>query len=114
MSTNTEAVFLAIYKHLVPKIQPAQLAAEIHWTRRKDASEYPTGIAITSDDGRLYSILSLYNKADDGIINNYRWEYMDCMTGAIIDSTLDYTAADDEVIAFFQQTLETSEEVIRL
>lgn len=114
MSTNTEAIFLAIYKRLVPIIQPTQFTAEIHWKRRKDASEYPTGMDIRSDDGRLSLTLSLHNKAHDGIRYNYRWEYMDCMTGAIIESKLDYTAADEEVIAFFQKTLETSEVVISL
>ena len=114
MSANTELTLLLTYNRIVPKIQIARLTAEAYFSKRNDGSEYVSGIEITSDDERLYILLSLYNKADDGIINNYRWEYMDCMTGAIVESELDYNARDEEVIAFFHHTLATHEDVVKL
>lgn len=114
MYANTETIFLAIYQRLVHKFNNSNFTAEICWIRRRDASEYPYGIEIKSHGERLQVLLSLYNETDYEITNNYRWEYMDYMTGAIIKSSLDYTATDDEVIAFFQNTLATSDEVIKL
>lgn len=114
MSANTELALLTIYKRIVPKIEIAQLTAEVYFSKRNDGSEHATAIEIASDDERLYVMLSLNNKANDEIINNYRWEYMDCITGAIVESTLDYTARDEEVIGFFHHTLTTHEDVAKL
>lgn len=114
MSANTELALLTIYKRVVPKINISRLTAELYFTQRNDGSQYATGIEITSDDERLYVMLSLHNKAHDEIVNNYRWEYMDCMTGAIAESALDYKAGDEEVIGFFRHTLATHEDVVKL
>lgn len=114
MSANTELTLLLTYKRVIPKIQIARLSADMDFTQRTDGSEYVSGIAIKSDDERLNILVSLHNKADDEIINNYRWEYMDCVSGAIVESELDYNARDEEVIAFFHHTLATHEDVIKL
>lgn len=114
MATNTELTLRMIYDRIIPKINIPDLAAQLDLTRRNDGSEYPTGIEITSDNHPIYVVLSLFNKTNDEIVNNYRWEYMDCQSGAIIESNLDYNATDEEVIAFFEHTLATNESVIRL
>jgi hypothetical protein len=114
MATNTELTLLKIYDRIIPKINIPDLTAQVDLTRRNDGSEYPTGIEITSDDCPIYVILSLFNNNNDEIINNYRWEYMDCRSGAIIESNLDYNATDEEVIAFFEHTLATNDNVIKL
>lgn len=114
MSANTELALQDAYNRVVPQIKIARLAAKVDSIKRNDGSAYPSGIEITSDDDRLNIMLSLYNKADDEIINNYRWEYMDCMTGAIVESELDYSAREEEVLAFFQNTLATHEDVVKL
>lgn len=114
MSRNTELTILFIYNRIIPKINIAGISAQVDFIRRKDASEYPSGIELAADDGHYYVMLALYNKNDDEIINNYRWEYMDCMTGAIIESELDYHATDDEVLAFFHRVATTNEDVINL
>lgn len=114
MATNTELTLLMIYNRIVPKINIPDLVAQVDVIRRNDGSEYPNGIEITSDYHPIYVILALFNENNDEIINNYRWEYMDCRSGAIVESNLDYNATDEEVIAFFEHTLATNESVISL
>jgi hypothetical protein len=114
MSETVESTFLTIYKRIAPKIKNDLLTASIYSTLWDDRSEPVSSIEITTEDERFYVLLSLYANPHNEVIANYRWEYMDCITGAIIESELDYTATDEEVIAFFQHTLATDESVKKL
>jgi hypothetical protein len=109
MPEELKDTFLAIYNRIAPKIRIDGLTAKVE--NEPDASPE---IEITSNDERLYIILSFYSKTGSEDVNSYHWEYMDCMTGAIIESELDHTASDEEVISFFEHTLTTDESVMKL
>jgi hypothetical protein len=109
MSETVEKTLLDIYNHIVPQISIPRLSAEISFYTRLDGSVGVSGIDISADDETLYVCLTLRaaTNVDDEDINNYRWEYMDCFTGAVYESDLDYQTPGTEVIAFFQHTLAT-------
>lgn len=108
MSETAEKTIFDIYNQLVPEINIPRLSAKISFSTRPDGSEHASGIDISSDDETFYVCLSLLAKnADDANINNYHWDYMDCFTGAVYESELDYQTPAEEVIAFFQHTLAT-------
>jgi hypothetical protein len=113
MSANTELAVLTIYNRIVPKVEAASLTAKVEFVRRNDGSNYPSGIGITVNRGHLDLILSLVNRMEDEILDNYRWKYTDCRLGTIIGSDLDYNATDEEVIAFLEHTLATNASVIK-
>lgn len=114
MSETIESTIEAIYNRIAPKIKISNLSANVDFAKLSDGFEHVSGIQIATQDYRLNVSLSLYNDDADENINNYRWEYMDCVTGALIESELDYSATDEEVIAFFQHALATDESVVKL
>lgn len=100
MSENIESILLSIHNRIAPKINITRLSAKVN----------VSSIDISSDDERLYVSLSLcspMSNQNNEDIKNYRWEYMDCNTGALYESELDYNSTDEDVIAFFQHTLAT-------
>ena len=100
MSENIKSILLSIHNRIAPKIKINRLSAKV------DVSS----IDISSDDESLRVSLSLCSpikNKDNEDIKKYRWEYMDCNTGALYESELDYNSTDEEVIAFFQHTLAT-------
>lgn len=118
MAEDTETTLNSIYARIAPKIQIPGLNVIV-----LTAPDYIPAIDITTPDDRIYVSLSLstdlgktHHKSGvaDPDIASYRWEYMDCITGAIIESELDYMAPDEEVIAFFKHTLETDDSVMKL
>ena len=113
MPEDTETTLNSIYTRIAPKIQIPGLSVTVLTA----PDSYPA-IDITTPDDRIYVSLSLSTNLGkteaDPDIASYRWDYMDCITGAIIESELDYTATAEEVIAFFKHTLETDETVMKL
>lgn len=100
MSETIESTILAIYNRIAPKIKINRLSAKVE----------SSSLDIFADDESLYVSLTLCAKMysnDDEDIKKYRWEYMDCFTGALYESDLDYNSTDEEVIKFFQHTLAT-------
>lgn len=109
MSETVEKTILDIYNHLVSEINIPRLSPKVSFGKNLDGSVSASGIDISSDDETLYICLSLRaaTNSDEENINNYHWDYMDCFTGAVYESELDYQTSDEEVIAFFQNTLAT-------
>lgn len=118
MSENTEITLSSIYARIAPKIQIPGLNVTVLTA----PDSYPA-IDITTPDDRIYVSLSLstdlgktHHKSGvaDPDIASYQWEYMDCITGSIIESELNYMAPDEEVITFFKHTLKTDDSVMKL
>lgn len=109
MAEDTKTTLLGIYNRIAPKIQIPLFIVTVE----NAPDSYPS-MEIKTPDERLYICLLLHSKTDDENINSHHWEYMDCITGSIIKSELDYTATTEEVIAFFKHTLETDDSVMKL
>jgi hypothetical protein len=116
--SETDQILNLIYARIAPKIRIPGLNVKL-LTAPKDIP----AIDFTTPDNRIYASLCLTTTlgrthSDKGQahpdISSYRWEYMDCMTGSIIATEMDYRTPDEEVIAFFKHTLETDETVINL
>lgn len=107
MAEDTKTTLLTIYNRVAPKIQIPPFIVTVE----NAPDSYPS-LEIKTHDERLYVCLVLHSKTED--MNSHRWEYMDCITGSIIESELDYTATAEEVIAFFKHTLETDDSVMKL
>lgn len=107
MSVELKNTLVSIYNRIAPEIQMPGLTVEIE----PDPETFP-GINVTADNDRLFIVLALYSEDDD--IDNHRWEYMDCLSGAIIQSDLTHNATSEEVLKFFKHTQETDDSVIKL
>lgn len=110
MSETTETILLNIYNRIASKVQIDRLSAKVELFSCLNAAEQYSELVIFSDDGSLYVTLKLETQMSENKVENidsYRWEYMDCNTGALYESDLNYNVTDEEVIEFFQHTLAT-------
>lgn len=110
MPEEIESQFLAIYKRIAPQFNIPHVTAVVEG----EETSVPEIIELTSDTYSFAVCLSLYSETDEEDIKTYRWEYLDCCTGALIKSDLTYKATDEEVIAFFYHTVQNDESVMDL
>lgn len=113
MSKNFDPEFNEIYSRVAPEINIPGLTTEL-----SNSIFFPC-VEVFSSDYRVNVSLHLaefFDKSgrDFNDIENYRWEYMDCVSGAIIESNLGHTATAKEITDFFKDTMETDESVIKL
>jgi hypothetical protein len=109
MPEGLQTLFTSIYNRIIPKLVIPNLNVQVN----NETSSHPE-ITLTSESNEFYVCLSLFTETNEEDINTYRWEYLDCVTGALAKSDLTYEATDEEVIEFFNHTVENDDSVMDL
>ena len=116
--TETDQMINLVHSRIAPKIRIPGLKVSVLLA----PNEVPA-IEFTTPDDRIHLCLylsTLLGKTHSGEgeahpdISSYRWEYMNSNAGAIIETDMDYTTDDEDVIAFFKRTVEADESVADL
>lgn len=98
MTEATKTIIQNIYSRIVPQIPGFSSIAV-------NDPDTASSIELESADGTFRTLTLWNNPHQTDIIENYRWEFMNCSTGLLVESELDYTATDAEVLSFLEESL---------